>query len=48
MTPAITTKASLNTCAGANAAVTEPAATPITAGTAQDRITAGTTRPFAR
>ena len=35
MTPAITTKASLNTCAGANAAVTDPAATPITAGTAR-------------
>ncbi len=48
MTPAITTKASSNTCAGANAAVTDPTATPITAGTAQDRITAVITRPFAR
>src|SRR5438132_13024847 len=47
MTPAMTTNGSLNTCAGANAAVTDPAATPITAGTAQDRITAGMTIPLA-
>src|SRR5271166_2025204 len=48
MMPAMTTKASLNTCAGANAAATDPAATPITAGKAQERITAGMTMPLAR
>src|SRR5712671_826037 len=45
---AISTKATLRTVAGAKAAVTEPTATPATAGNAHDRIIAGMTRPFAR
>ena len=48
MMPAITTKASSNTLAGAIAAAKDPTATPTTAGSAQARSTAGTTRPFAR
>src|ERR1700730_3848903 len=45
---AISTNATLNTVAGAKAAVTEPTATPATDGNAHDRIIAGMTRPFAR
>ena len=48
MVPAISTKASLNMPAGANAAATDPTATPATAGSAQDRSTPGITSPFAR
>ena len=40
------TKAILNTGAGANDAITEPIATPTTAGNAQSRTTCGITAPF--
>jgi hypothetical protein len=45
---AITTKAILNTAAGAKAAITAPQVTPMTAGKAHSRITRGTTSPLAR
>ena len=41
-----TMKAILNTAAGAKEAITEPIATPITAGAAQMRTTSGITAPF--
>ncbi len=46
MVPAISTKASLNTLGGASAAATDPAATPTTAGSVQDRSTPGITNPL--
>ena len=45
---AMSTKETVNTAAGANAAITAPQATPMTAGIDQILITPGMTYPLAR